>query len=1325
MPSIGELVGTVTLEDRFSSALEKVADTAKEKLHEIESTFASLTLGVAAVGAAIVGMTGTIIAMGVAGSHLNDIENGFNRAAKSAENATGIFDAMNKALHGALDDDFIRQFATKGLTTGAMKTAEDFKTIGEAARSLSHDGFGSVEQMLGTISNALTTGRTRSLQFLTGVIDLKSAEKEYAASLGVTVKELSAQGKLHADQIAIYAKLRDRIKETGDVETTFAEKVSAANVALENWFEGIQQAVAASPKVNKMLDDIGAALMKAFGGTATTAAEAIVEWIDKFADAVGYYGPIIIQWMADVIDRVQEIWTSVRNAWDLVPDWFKNIARDAAGAAIAVALVNKALSAPMGGGSSTLGDAASVATLVSGFQSLAVIVTKTAEKFNEFLKIVVAMPVVGGGLIGYLKNWGVALGEVTTIFLASPLGKASLWTLAAYGIYKVGDAFHEMYKAWRDTSSMWTYFEKNGSFWDNSIVGRMLGMSKPKEEKLPGLSTPNLQRVPTLFSNPIADALKAGDNSGDTIEANHKALMAKIASATKHGLDEARNLWQDYYKSVEVYGQVNLDTMLRDENAIYEDKKAKLREYSFSEKNALGKSIQLNNEYQEDLYALDTLHAQNRLNIQKKFWLDFLAAIPGQIAQPFNADLDRRYKEIHGDGLNGLLPMAALTPRNLPLGGTEAGAGGSSLIPGLNQAAAAAFKLDQVLNKLFTENVKAAQPLNAEMTAGIRNLASMGMTAEEIAKDLGLPFEQVRRAIGNTIPLVQELKKDLSGFGDVMVAALEGGGDVGGTLKAFGSKIGGDIGKHAGKALEDFGSKIGGSMGKMLGSVAQFLGPLGSLLGPAIEKVFNVFTHAEEKAVNKTREDFVQTFGKGALGLQNLSKAAVEATGSLTLVNNLLRAKTVDDYKKALDALNDALAKAKELEDKRAQATEMRLSFADKLLSNLDAMTAALGEQTDAWDELQKQIDGATKGSKEYNDLVAKQKGTITATKDDLDALGSIAVASFAAAQAAGKNFADSLDAAGPALSRIYKGFTDLGIPIDNAALKMLAFQGQMLQNNPALMHGVSALADSLKILDAMGMLNKDTFLDMEHTIGSMFAKMQGEAAKGGGSIVDIQRNALIPMQDALHAAEKAAKDLGVPLDENTQMLIDQSKELGIWKDQGKTQTDIMIDAFKELNKTIDDLARALRGLPPRVDSEVVVTTTHQDDGSGANVPDIPSGPNNGEGDRVPGNGSGNREEALGGVGYAAGPMTFTTKGNEQYAFSSEGKSFRQVIEEALAGGGRGAININNQFDMSGVLTDSDFAALIETKAMPVVVRQIQNNTNGVRTTIKEDLGVS
>jgi hypothetical protein len=161
-----------------------------------------------------------------------------------------------------------------------------------------------------------------------------------------------------------------------------------------------------------------------------------------------------------------------------------------------------------------------------------------------------------------------------------------------------------------------------------------------------------------------------------------------------------------------------------------------------------------------------------------------------------------------------------------------------------------------------------------------------------------------------------------------------------------------------------------------------------------------------------------------------------------------------------------------------------------------------------------------------------------------------------------------------PGLQALQQTYDTLGIKVDNAATKALLLQSTILTKNPELMAGVGALAGQFDALNTLGMLNASTFGDME-TLGlQMYARLQGATAAAGGSTKD----ALLPMQQYLHEAEKAAKDLGVPLDDNTQMLVDQSKELGIWREPGKTPFDAATEAVDTLVTRMSDLIDVLTG---------------------------------------------------------------------------------------------------------------------------------------------------
>ena len=112
--------------------------------------------------------------------------------------------------------------------------------------------------------------------------------------------------------------------------------------------------------------------------------------------------------------------------------------------------------------------------------------------------------------------------------------------------------------------------------------------------------------------------------------------------------------------------------------------------------------------------------------------------------------------------------------------------------------------------------------------------------------------------------------------------------------------------------------------------------------------------------------------------------------------------------------------------------------------------------------------------------------------------------------------------------------------------------------------------------LAQLGLLNVDTFGAMQRTGMEMYSKLQSEVEKTGGTT----RDALVPMQGYLQEAAAQAKLLGIPLDANTQELIDQSVALGIWKDKGQSANDLLIAGMSTLVDRLNDLIKGLTGIP-------------------------------------------------------------------------------------------------------------------------------------------------
>jgi hypothetical protein len=295
----------------------------------------AIGVGVAAVTA----ITAGIIEMGKKGTEVNDVREGFDRMAGTAENADEVLKAMRKGVAGTVDDLKLMKDANHLLAVGMEANAETFGTMTQGARVLSRDGFGSVEEVMNRVNRAMETGQTRRLALMGLTVDQTAAEAAYARAHDIVGRALSRTEKLEADRGAILAALNHHIKEAGDLQMTFGERMSATVIAVQNFGDELAGAIAKSPAVTAALDAIQQAWEETFGGSSETMLETIVGWVDSFADKVREYGPPIITTMGNIRDTIKSLIDTVVKSYNAIPDWVKAIGLEAGkmGAATVVA----------------------------------------------------------------------------------------------------------------------------------------------------------------------------------------------------------------------------------------------------------------------------------------------------------------------------------------------------------------------------------------------------------------------------------------------------------------------------------------------------------------------------------------------------------------------------------------------------------------------------------------------------------------------------------------------------------------------------------------------------------------------------------------------------------------------------------------------------------------------------------------------------------------------------------------------------------------------------------------------------------------------------
>lgn len=252
--------------------------------------------------------------------------------------------------------------------------------------------------------------------------------------------------------------------------------------------------------------------------------------------------------------------------------------------------------------------------------------------------------------------------------------------------------------------------------------------------------------------------------------------------------------------------------------------------------------------------------------------------------------------------------------------------------------------------------------------------------------------------------------------------------------------------------------------------------------------------------------------------------------------------------------------------------------------------------------------DQRTNTSRQLN--VASMAPTETNVRD----MGEMIMGDLAAAQGTGMSRSAAIRQESELLTSLEESYKKLGIDIDTTGMKSIFMQNNIQKLAPTLTAGIDGLGKSMANLSNMNLESEDSFRRQERTGYDMYVRMQSVVASFGGSTKD----ALEPMQGYLHAAQEAAEKLHIPLDETTRMMIEQSKQEGIWEEKGKKAADPMINSLGHLDAVIQDLILTMKGIPTHfvtdweVNQHINQDSSGGGDGSnpdGGGSSDTPSGP--------------------------------------------------------------------------------------------------------------------
>ena len=325
---IGTLTGAIAIEDQFSSVMDLAARKVEDFAGKFGESSLAIVEGAGIVVGAISGITAAIVTLASKGADVNDVSSTLDHFAESAGGAEAVLDGLRQGVRGTVGDMDLMRDASRVLSAGARINADDLRTMGEAAFVLQNRGLGGTAEMLNMISDAMVTGRTRTLAMKLGVVDAADAEQDYADKLGIAKSELTQTQSAEARRQAVLQMLRGAVKDAGDQQLDFGEKIERVEASMGNWMERLESTVAESPAVTRAIDAITGGIDRLGGGDAVM--DAVTGAIDRFADMITFAEPYV----EEIAGGIMKFFGAMKSGFDTISaasDWWEVLALRAQG----------------------------------------------------------------------------------------------------------------------------------------------------------------------------------------------------------------------------------------------------------------------------------------------------------------------------------------------------------------------------------------------------------------------------------------------------------------------------------------------------------------------------------------------------------------------------------------------------------------------------------------------------------------------------------------------------------------------------------------------------------------------------------------------------------------------------------------------------------------------------------------------------------------------------------------------------------------------------------------------------------------------------------
>ncbi len=162
-------------------------------------------------------------------------EQRFNTLAKTAgTTGAALLSSLKSASGGEISDLNLQLEASKAEFLGVAKSAQDFSTLMAIARNNAQSMGLTTQEAFDKLVDGLDKGSARALKQVGLNINLKDAEAAYASSIGVTVGQLTEEGKKQALVQAAMQQGEQQIQATGGAAANAAQSYQQFDAAVDN-----------------------------------------------------------------------------------------------------------------------------------------------------------------------------------------------------------------------------------------------------------------------------------------------------------------------------------------------------------------------------------------------------------------------------------------------------------------------------------------------------------------------------------------------------------------------------------------------------------------------------------------------------------------------------------------------------------------------------------------------------------------------------------------------------------------------------------------------------------------------------------------------------------------------------------------------------------------------------------------------------------------------------------------------------------------------------------------------------------------------------------